>query len=189
MVTKTDNHDPAAKLELRRWFLREYHAVGPLDVLDCCQGSGHLWGQLRQEFQVDRYWGLDTKPKQGRLKLDSMRVLAQPGWTQNVIDIDTYGSPWKHWLALLPNLTQPTTVFLTIGQLRIGGGQVDRIALESVGIGGLKLPQSLGTKLHDFAVRYCLTRCYDYGLITVSAMESVSDGNARYVGIRLEKRD
>jgi hypothetical protein len=93
---KTDNHDPRAKLELRRYFLRKYHGDGLARVLDCCQGSGLLWGTLRQEFECESYWGLDLKRKPGRLSIDSSRVLAQPGWPQDVIDIDTYGSPWKH---------------------------------------------------------------------------------------------
>lgn len=110
---KTDNHNPAAKLALRRYFLRKYHAGERFSVLDCCQGSGLLWGELRREFSDCDYWGVDLKPKSGRLKIDSVRILAQPGWTQNVIDIDTYGSPFKHWAAMLPNVTRPLTVFLT----------------------------------------------------------------------------
>jgi ubiquinone/menaquinone biosynthesis C-methylase UbiE len=62
--TKTDNHSPRVKLDLRRYFLKRYHAAGePIRVMDCCQGSGVLWGQLRKEFDVAGYWGLDIKPK------------------------------------------------------------------------------------------------------------------------------
>lgn len=111
MSIKTDNKDPAAKLELRRHFLRTYHARGPVHVLDCCQATGFLWRTLRAEFAVTSYWGLDLKPKKGRLQLDSVRVLQQRGWNQNVVDVDTYGSPWKHWAALLPNITQPKMHF------------------------------------------------------------------------------
>jgi hypothetical protein len=184
MARKTDNHDPRAKLDLRRYFLRKYHGYGhPIDVLDCCQGGGLLWRTLRREFPVGTYWGLDLKPRKGRLALDSSRVLAQPGWPQNVIDIDTYGAPWKHWAALLPNLGHPTTVFLTIGQWQMG---TDRRILASLGLRGMAIPPGICRQLHDFALSYMLTRSCDYGIIIIEAVEAVSTGRTRYVGIRLE---
>ncbi len=191
MDQKTDNADPTAKLELRRYFLRKYHADSPPDVLDCCQGGGLLWRRLRDEFEVATYWGVDVKPKKGRLKLDSTRILAQSGWPQNVVDIDTYGAPWKHWEAMLPNVSQPTTVFLTIGQ--IVTGLVGRVPLEALAAIGLKdirglLPVSFHVKLSSRIVSYALARAYDYGIITIEAVEASSPNhrNVRYIGIRLE---
>ena len=183
MVSKTDNADPRAKLELRRYFLRRHHAAGPINVLDCCQGGGVLWKRLREEVSVASYWGVDLKPKKGRLRLDSVRILSQPGWPQNVIDVDTYGSPWKHWEALLPNLSQPTTVFLTIGQWQMG---TDSKILEALGLGGLRIPPGIAIRLHGIAVSYCLSRSYACSIIMVEAVEAVSSGNARYIGVRLE---
>lgn len=181
---KTDNHDPTAKLDLRRYFLRKYHARTPIHVLDCCQGSGLLWAQLRKEFPVESYWGLDLKPKAGRLQVDSARVLAQPGWSQNVIDVDTYGSPWAHWEALLPQLRGPTTVFLTIGQVMMG---VDSRLFKALGMGKMRPPQSIGLKLSGIAVSYLLAKGCDYGIIAVEAAEAASGGSARYIGIHLKK--
>lgn len=106
-MKKTDNTNLPAKLDLRRRFLRKYHAEDPANVLDCCQGDGVIWKTLRREFTIAGYWGVDTKRKPGRLRLDSSRILAQAGWLQNVVDIDTYGSPWRHWLAMLPNVKRP----------------------------------------------------------------------------------
>lgn len=183
MVSKTDNADPRAKLELRRYFLRKYHADSPPVVLDCCQGGGLLWKRLREEFPVASYWGVDLKPKKGRLKLDSVRILGQPGWPQNVVDVDTWGSPWKHWEALLPNLSQPITVFLTIGQWQMG---TDSKILEALGIGGLKIPPGIAIRLHGIALSYCLTKSYGHALIMVEAVEALSAGSARYIGVRLE---
>jgi hypothetical protein len=179
---KTDNHDPAAKLELRRYFLRKYHRDPP-DVLDCCQGSGLLWGRLRDEFPTRSYWGLDLKPKPGRLQLDSIRVLAQPGWPQNVVDIDTYGSPWKHWAALLPHVGRPVTVFLTIGQWQMG---TDAEILRALGLGKLKIPPGIAVKLHGLALAYLFGKATDAGLRIVEAMEALSDGSARYIGLHLQ---
>lgn len=186
MTAKTDNHDPRAKLELRRFFLRKYHADHPPDVLDCCQGGGVLWKKLREEFPVRSYWGVDVKPKKGRLKLDSVRILAQPGWPQNVVDVDTYGSPWKHWEAMLPNVQRPLTVFLTIGQWQMG---TDSKIFTAIGLQGVNVPPGIAVKLHGIAVNYCLTRGYEYCKIMVEAVEAVSDGNARYIGVRLEPRN
>lgn len=185
---KTDNHNLTAKLALRRHFLERYHADEPARVLDCCQGSGVIWRALRREFPVASYWGLDLKPKKGRLKLDSVRVLSQSGWTQNVIDVDTYGSPWKHWAALLPNVTGPLTVFLTLGQLRTGTvGNVGAEALKAAGLvfPSLKLPQAFHVKLRDQFPRYCLARAPMHGLQILECQEALSDGNARYFGVRL----
>ena len=115
-MTKTDNDNLEAKLELRRHFMRTYHADGLARVFDCCQGSGTIWGRLRREFTVARYWGADQKRRAGRLKIDSARVLEAPGWSDDVLDVDTYGAPWRHWWAILEHGRGPLTVFLTVGR-------------------------------------------------------------------------
>lgn len=187
--TKTDNHDPTAKLELRRYFLRKYHGAGdPPNVLDCCQGSGLIWNTLRKEFDLAGYWGLDVKPKPGRLKLDSVRVLQQAGWPQNVVDIDTYGSPWKHWLGMQLAITKPITVFLTIGKviLAAGGRSLSKQEMIALGMTFKNLPSGFGPKLGGIATSYLLPACCDYGKMIIEAVEAVSDGNARYIGVRVE---
>jgi hypothetical protein len=186
MAKKTDNHNPKAKLDLRRYFLSKYHAEISCRVLDCCQGSGLLWSTLRREFAVERYWGLDMKPKKGRLSIDSSRVLAQAGLDYDVIDIDTYGSPWKHWEALLPNIYQPVTVFLTVGMVAVGGTPLTKEAKEALGLGQIKPPNAIVAKLNGFAVGYCLARCYAYDTMAIEAVEaSGAAGHARYIGVRL----
>ena len=182
MGRKTDHSDLPAKLDLRRHFLRKYHSE-PADVLDCYQGEKLIWTQLRQEFPVHTYWGVDLKKKKGRLKLDSVGILSLPGWPQNVVDVDTYGSPWKHWEALLPRLSRPTTVFLTIGQWRRG---TDEPILRALGLGGLTIPAGIAIKLHGIALSYLLRTPCDYDIHTVEAVEAVSATPARYIGIRLE---
>jgi hypothetical protein len=185
---KTDNHNLPAKLELRRYFLRKYHSA-PLSVLDCCQATGRIWSALRDEFATTDYWGVDLKPHKGRLKIDSVRILDQPGWTQNVIDIDAYGSPWKHYFALLRNCRHDVTVFLTIGMVKIGGGNYDNALLSVLGLDlkTLELPNSLGARLIDVALQHALCAPSSHGLRPVEAMEAPGDGNARYIGIRLQK--
>ena len=186
MARKTDNSNLAAKIKLRRYFLRKYHADRPPDVLDCCQGEGILWEQLQQEFAVRTYWGVDVKARKGRLKLNSVRILEQAGWPQNVIDVDTYGSPWKHWEAIVANVIQPTTVFLTIGQWQMG---TDRVILQSLGMGGLAIPPGIARKLHKMAVSWLLTMGYDYNTIG-EAIEVIPSRSSttRYIGVRLEPK-
>lgn len=65
--TKTDKHYLVAKLLLRRHFLARCHAEKPPRVQDCLQCSGLLWLKLSREFPLDSYWGVDLKPKKGRL--------------------------------------------------------------------------------------------------------------------------
>lgn len=189
MAKKTDNHNPAAKLTLRRYFLEKYHADGSAEVFDCCQGGGVMWTELRKTHAVRSYWGVDVKEKKGRLKIDSIRVLQQ-GLAQTVIDIDTYGSPWKHWFALLSKLNGPKTVFLTIGSTMFKGA-TDGAVLAALGcvFTRLKLPKTFYGRLDEIGVNYALARGCGVATI-VEAVESVSTGNARYIGVRLEpKRD
>jgi hypothetical protein len=180
-----DNSQLTAKLDLRRRFLDAYHEHGKVDVLDCCQGSGVIWKQLRDEYHVDSYFGVDWKRKRGRLAIDSKRILAQPNLPQNVIDIDTYGSPWAHWLALLPNLTRPTSVFLTIGDQ-------NRVAMEPGATGSYDVgfPPStpkvlMGMMGRKIAASILLTKATS--LYTIAeATEAIAVGaHARYLGIHL----
>ena len=182
MVKKTDNDNLESKLLLRRYFLDRYHADGPIHVLDCCQGSGVIWHTLRAERQIASYWGLDVKPKKGRLQLSSVRVLEQPGWMQNVVDVDTYGSPWQHWNALRPNISQPTTVFLTVGQVQMNTATE---ITDALGLGGMKVPRGIKRKLSDLAVSYLLTRGCDLCKI-IEAAETTAGTHARYLGVRVE---
>lgn len=180
---KVDNGNFQGKLDLRRHFMRKYHGDGSARVFDCCQGSAMLWNQLRREFPVASYWGVDMKPKPGRLQIDSARVLAQPGWRDDVIDVDTYGSPWKHWEAILSTIDHPTTVFLTIGQAFFG---TDKRLLQALGVDGLNLPAALKLKLQPRALSHLLTMGCDHGIIPTEAVEVASAARTRYVGVRLE---
>jgi len=183
--TKTDNHDPSAKLCLRHYFLRKYHADGLARVLDCCMGSGYLWRELRKTHKTDSYLGLDVKPKKGRLKIDSARYLEAGGWDHDCIDVDTYGQPWKHWAQILPRVSVPITVFLTIGK---GAGEVSVLsgeALRAMGLSGFTVPHAIQGRLWEYAERYCLADAERYGVIIEEAIEATSDGNARYLGVRL----
>lgn len=187
-ATKTDNHNADAKLDLRRYFLRKYHSDGFAKVLDCCQGSGILWQCLRSEFEISSYWGVDKKDKKGRLKIDSVRILQQKGLQQDVIDVDTYGSPWKHWEAMLPNLSKATTVFLTIGSNSSAMGSETTQAINA-----MKLPKHAPRRLHQlvchaFALPYLLAQAESFCTI-VEMVESGSTGNARYIGVRLEPKE
>lgn len=187
---KTDNHAPGAKLDLRRYFLETYHRSAPPRVIDCCAGGGVLWRQLRKEFAVANYWPLDVKPKKGRLKIDSVRVLAQPGWRADIVDVDTYGVPWKHWAEIIRHGPTPLTVFLTIGSLNVAGGSVlSHQEADALGLSfeRLKVPASFTSKLlRQLAAPYCLAECEVHGKRIVEATEAESDGNARYLAIRLD---
>jgi len=184
-LRQTDNSALRAKLALRRHFLENYHGK-PARVLDCCQGQGVLWRQLRTEFDVALYWGIDLKAKPGRLRLDSAQLLAQNGLAYNVIDIDTYGSPWRHWLALLPHVRTATTVFLTIGHVFVG---TERELLPGLGLErfGRILPPALRSRLRELWLHTCLSRPLDFGLTIAEAVEAFPHGaRARYFGVRIE---
>lgn len=186
---KTDNANLAGKLALRRHFLRTYHAAEPARVFDCCQGSGVIWKTLRAEFEIASYWGVDVKEKKGRLKIRSERVIGQRGMVENVIDVDTYGSPWRHWAAILPVVDRPITVFLTLGLVRMGGGGfIGNEALRALGLSfkRLELPASFQGRLGDLAASFLLALPYRHGLRIVEAREAPRAANARYIGVRME---
>ena len=187
MAKQTDNHNPDAKLLLRKYFLEKYHADGSATVFNCCQGGGVMWNTIRKTHPVKSYWGVDLKEKKGRLKIDSIRILQQ-GLAQSVIDIDTYGSPWKHWFALLSKLNGPKTVFLTIGSTMFKGA-TDGAVLAALGcvFTRLKLPETFYGRLDEIGVNHALAMGADFATLR-EAVESVSTGNARYIGVRLEPK-
>ena len=190
--TKTDNHNPAAKLMLRRHFLTKYHGDKPPRVLDCFQGSGLLWLKLSREFLLGSYWGVDLKPKKGRLKIDSSRILEQRGWEADVVDLDAYGSPWTHWRHLVRTFSgEAVTVFLTIGMVKVGGGNFDRSVLDLTGcqFRELKLPKGLGVRLSDNAVAFALADAMANGLEPIEVQEGFPHSKARYLGVHLRRKN
>jgi len=179
---QTDNSHLPSKLELRRYFLRAYHNNTPAHTPNHHQNNNRLWSVLRSEFEIATYWGVDVKPKAGRLQLDSSQVIGQAGWKENVVDIDTYGAPWQHWRAMLPHVTQATTVFLTIGRNRFG---MDRSSWEALGLMGLRVPKSIMARLAPLAVEYQLAKATEHGLQIAEAIEAFPSRSARYIGVRL----
>lgn len=185
---KTDNTNLRAKLDLRRYFLQKYHGES-LTVLDCCQGSGLIWDQLKKEFKVNNYTSFDVKPKAGRLKIDSVRFLSAGNIDFNCIDIDTYGSPWRHYFELIKNIKKDCTVFLTCGtggpnRVKLTGQQISALGINLTSI--QKLSGTITHKLFDMAINYSLTSAYDYDIIISDGMEAETTGNAKYIGLRLE---
>lgn len=181
----TDNGNLKAKLDLRRYFLGKYHADAPPRVFDACQGSGVIWTRLRSEFAVASYWGVDMKLAKGRLAVDSRRLLAA-GVPADVYDVDTWGSPWRHFEAILRTLKEAATVFLTLGNQ-------NSTAMNPASMGAQILslpphtPPVLAAKIaRKIAVRYHLTRCYEYGTIPVEIIEAIGGRTARYFGLRLQ---
>lgn len=186
---KTDNHNLAAKLALRRHFMGRYHQSGAR-VFDACQGDGTIWSRLRQEFPLASYWGTDLKPQHGRIKIDSTRILNQPGWGFDVIDIDTYGMPWKHYEAALQFGGARMTIFLTLGLVTPGGTTLSTFIRDLFGIefSTLKIPSAIASKIHTWATQYCLGIVVTKGYRVIEALEALNPGgSARYFGMHLEK--
>tara|TARA_B100001741_G_C16537833_1_gene592857 strand:+ start:609 stop:1181 length:573 start_codon:yes stop_codon:yes gene_type:complete len=187
-MKKTDNDFLASKLALRRFMLDRFHADGDIRVFDCCQGDGVVWSELRKDFDLQKYWGVDVKKRRGRLKVDSKRVVAQPGLNCNVVDIDTYGMPWDHWLNLFPNITEPTTVFLTIGLITMGGGS----ALSKTIRNFMQFPKDwplspvFTPEIVTQSVQRFLALTNDRGFKVVEAYESDKGRSARYIGCRID---
>lgn len=186
----TDNAHLASKLALRRSFLRDHKPPKgqQLRVFDACQGSGVLWATLRREFDV-RYWGVDMKPRPGRLKVDSARVLEVPGWHYDVVDVDTYGQPWRHWAAILRNGSGRMTVFLTLGEASGPRAPLNRDGLRALGLAKLDnvLPYGLKHQLSRFALDYLIAMGYPLGWKVERFAESTPGPRARYFGVHMTR--
>jgi len=192
--TKTDSAHLTSKLTLRRHMLQRYHANGDIRVFDACQGEGVLWGRLRSEFPVAYYYGVDVKPKRGRLAIDSKRVVCQPGLNCNVIDIDTYGLPWDHWVALLPTIAEPTTVFLTAAlasqkaHQKTGGSTLPKSVKAVLGIpADWDISKVFTDQLCRIAVGHYLSMPAAGGYRVVEAWESTRGARARYIAARIDR--
>lgn len=185
-MRKTDNHNINAKLGIRRHILDRF-GDRELDVLDCFSGKDEsIWSVLKNEYRVKRYTALDVKAKQRRLKIDSAKYLAGEKWEHNVIDLDAYGSPWKHWeLVLKRRLDGDASVFLTIGSTFFGV-----LSSESLGMLGIpkETPKGIHKSLGKDIVEYFLGIAERFGSRVVEAYESLNPGgNARYLGVILKK--
>lgn len=182
---KTDNANLSGKLFLRRYFLEKYR---PSSVFDCCQGGKTIWDTLLQEYPV-KYLGVDVKEKKGRLSIDSNRIISQPGWDFDVVDIDTYGSPWSHWQSVLSFSDHDLTVFLTIGMVKIRGGRISSEVMRWLGFDKFspKIPSSLASKCSGMSIPYCLGQAAKNNFEIVEAKTSDPSKNAEYIGIRLHK--
>lgn len=183
---KTDNGNFEGKLELRRYFLDKYRCTS---VFDCCQGDKKIWNILQNEYSPEKYFGVDLKPKKGRLQIDSKRILDQTGWDFDVIDIDTYGSPWGHWQSVLEYGNKDITVFLTIGLVRIMGGRISSEVSSWLGFSSFlpKMPTSLAAKCNMLSLPYCLNQVEKYGYSIIEALEAPATKNAGYIGVRIKK--
>ncbi len=182
---QTDNSNLSAKLALRRRVIATELPRVPLRVIDCCQGSGLLWSRLREEFPVESYWGLDRKAKPGRMTIDSVRVLGRPV-TANVVDIDTYGAPWDHWIALLPNVSARMLVFLTVGSYG-GLGRLSKTALRVLGLASIDVPPVIQPRLLDRSIGACLALPLKRGL-AVTVWTTKASQNAQYFAALVEPR-
>lgn len=185
---KTDSKHLDSKLELRRYFLRNISP--PLHVLDCCAGDGVIWSKLRSEFSVSSYMGCDVKggTKGMTVKVDSIRVLALPGWKHNIVDIDVYGSPWPHFAALLSTCRHSVVVFLTWGMAAfngVGAGGVDTAVAVFMGLGKLAMPQGLRGRLVEHVFQHALTAAKRRGFKIGEVLEAFPQSNARYIGVEL----
>jgi hypothetical protein len=186
-MTRTDNDNVESKQALRSYFLERYHADGAR-VFDACQGSGDLWRRLRSKHTVTSYWGVDIKRARGRLRASSVSILAAGPIDADVIDIDTCGSPWQHWGALLSRLPAwPCSVFLTFGRRSAGGpSNMAREAQRALGLDQLRrpVPKTLLGSVSRLEPTYAVAAAAKLCTV-VEAVMSPDGRRARYLGVHL----
>lgn len=181
-----DNSNLELKLDIRRHMIERYHLT-PFSVFDACQGEGIIWENLKREYttRIADYWGVDTKPQKGRVKIDSRRIIQFIH--SDIIDIDTYGLPWAHWEQVLANLDRPTTVFLTAGH-NGGIGNSDHHMLAWAGMESLGHMRNILLKgdAQKYAARCSLLLAP--AIYNVDVLEGVEahTKNASYYGMRVK---
>jgi hypothetical protein len=155
-----DNQAPASKLAIRQWAL-EAAGFKRLRVLDLCSGEGHIWREMKERgARVDEYVPVDRAPRQGgtikgNIGEGMVEALNVPNF--NVIDVDTYGSPWEIWSFIAKRITGRTAAFLTDGAAgsMTCGGVLTKFARSAMGIPAeWKIPNSNEVRL--FAPPYAL---------------------------------
>jgi len=189
---KTDNHSLTLKLDLRRQLLAPFSAAHPLRVLDCCAGHGRLWAALRGEFPVASYLAFDLQRRPGALRCDSARWLHDVPLTATVVDIDTYGEPWRHYFALLsaPWPQPDMLIFLTLGR---GLGNMGAVSAESLAAAGIPpkwspLMPRASDVLRDLLNTACLSLCHAHGAQVVQSLRAKPhDAATLYFGLWLRK--
>jgi hypothetical protein len=182
-IIQKDNHDYTKKLDLRRAFLNDFQKDQPLSVCDCFSGENEvIWTQLRKEFNVGKYFALDIKEKRGRIAMNSLDYLKLQKFNHDVIDLDSYGSPWEHWFEVLKR-GHSCVVFLTIGQVRLN--VQPKILLREIGI-DFKVPASFHWFLSHIAIPAGLAVAIRRGYRVEKCLEVLNpSGYARYFGIKI----
>jgi len=180
-----DNSHFDIKLDIRKKYLNKY---GGNAVLDCCQGDMRLWGELRKEYPNLKYMGVDLKPKRGRHKVDSARLLKIEGIVWDVVDIDTYGNPFDHYQNLCTTLNHECTVFLTYGTSVGGLTQTSNAQKSMIGL-PRKTPTVLAYKAVKKYIDICIHSCRRYGIIPSDIIEVKPSDTVCYYAMRLKKQE
>lgn len=191
-ATQTDNYFLEPKLLLRRYFLKKYASdKNKLKIMDCCAVDRVIWSILMSEFQNVEYVGFDVKSeKRKAFRIDSTRILEQPS-NYDVVDIDTYGEPWQHYFNLLKNnSSKDLIVFLTIGLIKAAGGACSKLAKEyAFGSLANKIPNTIAAPYIFSNSNILLAKAIECKYVINETQEAFPQNNARYIGVKLTKKE
>jgi hypothetical protein len=132
---KTDNRSLRLKIEIRTKALAAA-GLTHVRVLDLCAGEGDIWREMRKHVDVTSYVPVDRKPRAfGSIKGEALTIARAIDLTMfDVIDVDTYGSPWEIWLNLAQRIRSREVVCLTHGTTSQGGGDISKFEMKILGI-------------------------------------------------------
>lgn len=187
MKKATENSNLPLKLSLRQKLL-DISGFEEYKVIDCCTAKGMIWNNLKKKYKVTSYLPFDTNPQlPGTIRMDSIKALNQIDIAKyNVIDIDTFGEPWKHYEIALNKLKSDTIIYLTIGINKVCGGSISNKAKEMMGI-PLDWHIPMNDKLAKKHISFLLTMgCENCKITNVYKAELP---NVTYYGILYRKRD
>lgn len=195
-----DNTGFMSKVKLRRHMLNKHFGKDEFGVLDACEGDGHVWTVLKEEFNLSKHLGIDLKEKKGRLAVDSVDFLGEANIASfDVFDLDAYGSPFPMYEAALSNLAKPAIFFLTFGSVGVGFSALSRHMAEvskffpdtldfqfsKTLLNGYIVPPGIFHKVRNLTVPYCINRCEEHGFAVTDFCEVTSSATTRYFGIRV----
>lgn len=183
-MAKRDNSNLTAKLKLREYYLEKYFPDREaIYVLDACAGDSLIWSELKKRYPV-KVMSVDVKRKPGRIAIRSERIMRSAAGV-DIVDIDTYGSPWSKYFALLESLkSRKLVVFLTLGITVYG--QMQKFFAERVcpQFEGVKLPVGFHRWLQGLLWKDGVAEAYRFGY-AVQDCQFIETENVKYIGFVL----
>jgi len=188
---KVDNAFLCTKVNLRRNVIKKHFNKSSFNILNCCAAKNKVWRSL-DEFYNTSIIHLDLNPQfDGVIKCDANDYVQNNDLSKfDIIDIDTYGSPWDIFFNSIKSCTGTTVFFLTWGRTEKNLFNVPNIIKQTFNFPkSSKKGRNPLCKYMEKNITSLLVRGYENGIFIKDVYEGFPQGNARYFGLTVIKED